>query len=376
MSAETIPPPDPRAARIEQIRRMAEQKPAEAPAVVAPAAAPAEVTKPAEAPVSEAATPPAAAVPPASPFKRKIRANDADHELDLEQMAREKPEDLDKLLGQGLSHERIRDELKAARDKALAVVESARGDAATARDREWVATLQAKGYTVVRNLVTGGIDIVPMSAPQATQAAAPAQTGRTDLDALKRRAFESGAPEDWQKWADAISARSSTQLTEAQVRQIMEKQLTDARAAEAAAAQEARAQAEQVSAFDRKMAAEFESHKALFEKTGPLADRWRGVAREAALAASFQQGATEESVLQKIRETAKFAGESVGIAQQQLQAASAAKPRPPAPTVVRAGAPAATVADPRNGTVMTKEQRIAWIKEQARIRESRMPTAV
>jgi len=365
--------------KIEKLRQMAEGTAPPAgsapPAEAAGTQDPAPTTPPAtsetagsEAKAADVPEVPAAPAVEAAPaaeewWKAKVKVLDEEREVDLKSMT---PAERHELIGRGLSHETIKERLRAARDEAREALEAARRQIA-ARDLA-LRDLASKGYRIETNPSTGEIRVLG----PAPQPAAPEAAGQTDLDALEKKAMDEGTPEAWRDYMRAIRKTAGRQLTDAQVNDVVKSRLEEARRADQAQLAEAQRQAEEVTVFKRKLEGVFETHKGSFEKAGPLADYWRNVARREAYLASGVEGATHESVLKVVSDIATKLDGTYAHAQTAL-AQQAAKPRPKAPTVLAgAGAPPPSATDPAKYDLKTPEGRKAaadYLRAQAERRQ-------
>lgn len=351
MSAQNAPVQKTRAERLADFntKMTAAGSPA---AEAAPAAA--------EAPVAAAQTPAAdaAAAPVATPpwWKvEKLKALDEEKDLDLEQLAKENPQEFRALLGRGLSHNAIKQRLYAERDDARE-----RLDKQNRRVADLEQMLAADGYREETDAVSGKKRIVGPK-PQ-TAATGTGDSGQIDLEALERKAFETGTQADWQSYARALrqSLTSRKGVDPADIDRIVAAKFEEGQRKLDQAQEAQRNQA----SFAARVNGTIGGLDAKFSKAGELKERYIEAARRQARDHVLNDpNATEESALKFFHDTADLVEKTFSAAQAQL--ANTAKPaaKPKAPTVLPAGGnvAAASPTDPRRADPSTPEGRKARI---------------
>lgn len=357
--------------------------PAPAPAAAQPTGSEAAANAAAES-ASAAATPtesapPAAAPTPAPWWKTKVKVLDEDREIDLEQLARENPAGFQKLIGQGLSHDTIRERLRSARDASREELETERRTRAALEK-----AVAATGGRIERDPASGELRIVGPTAP--TSAAGTGAAGQPDLAELEKRARETNTNGAWLDYTSALRQRLEAVNTIApnDVERIVETKLRAAR--DVADAQD-KLKGE-VQAFADKVDARIRANMTKFEKAPEeLRARYIHAARERAFAVSGRpvtkdqpNPATEEEVLAVFDDQADLVARTWTAAQQQLST-DAARPRPKPPTVLPPGGqqPNAAVTDPKaidRSTPAGRAQAIAHLEQLRQARNGQARVAV
>jgi hypothetical protein len=331
----------------------------------APSASPAPTS--ADAPATDVVPETPAAAAPTPPWWKvdKLRVLDEDKDVDLEKLAKENPAEFRALLGRGLSHETIKERLRSARDAAQEGMEREKR-----RVTELEQLLASGGYRIENEPGSGKKRIV--GPPPQTAATGTGDSGQTDLEALERKAFESGTQQDWQVYARALrqSLTSRKGVDPADIDRIVAAKFEDGQR-KLEQAQEAQ---RQQASFAARVNGTIGGLDAKFSKAGELKERYIEAARRQARDHVLNDpNATEESALKFFHDTADLVEKTFANAQAQLAGTAQPKPRPKAPTVLPSGggAPAASPTDPRRADPSTPEgrkARIAFLEAEAKKR--------
>ena len=285
-------------------------------------------------------------------LKRKIKNLDVEEIIDLGEKLDKSPEWIDEQIRKSRDRDRQEQKRLDAEERA----EKAGPEAVRARDAEWH---QALAKSKLRfDPATG--QVVPLQQP--APAAAP---GQPDLDALEKKFLETNEPEDYAAYTRALRQLSSRPLDGATIQREIDQRLGNREAYQ-----------RKVSEFNVKLDAAYTARASDFDAAGPeVGAQWRRIAAERATAHSLQDGATPESTLKVIHETADLVKNSVAAAQRKL-AVDPTKPRAKAPTVLPSGgaAPAGAETDPAKidgSTPEGKAKRIEILRRQGEARRLR-----
>lgn len=324
-------------------------KPVEPPpaAAVEPTPAPPTSTPSADVPAAAAPeAPPAQFTIDRAKLVRDIKWLDDVEKVDLAEKLEKSPEWIDEQIRKAKDRDRQEQKRRDAEEALAKRVP----EAVAARDRQWHEQLSANGLRY--DPTTQKFVPLQPSAPTAGDA-------QSALAEARKKAMEENTPEAWDAYVSAAVTATSKPIDQA----VVQREIDARFAAERRKAEEEDARRKSTASFNERVKATFDAAKAEFDAAGPLADHYRQVAADRAFAHSSQPGATEESTLNVIRDTATLARKTIEAAKLQVASAAAPAQRVKAPTVIPSGgAPAPSKTDPASFDLTTKEGKKAAAK--------------